>query len=107
MSRSLFSGTSLMFNAVNADYLMFCMEYITFVVQETIVINVFGCGHNVVISFYQVPIHSLVLLMLSCFLCGFLAIVTGDTSDEVYASVKDVITEQAGPMVWIPSTDSL
>jgi hypothetical protein len=38
---------------------------------------------------------------------SFVAVVTGDTSDEVYAAMKDVIFEQAGPVVWIPSSDLL
>jgi len=35
------------------------------------------------------------------------AIITGDTADEVYANVKDVIHDQSGPVVWIPSSDQL
>ncbi|ESN96607.1 hypothetical protein HELRODRAFT_95514 [Helobdella robusta] len=35
----------------------------------------------------------------------FTAIVTGDTGDEVYQNVKEVIAEQSGPIAWIPSQD--
>ena len=35
------------------------------------------------------------------------AVITGDTADEVYSNVKDVIRDQSGPIVWIPSNDVL
>jgi len=35
------------------------------------------------------------------------AIVMGDTADEVYSNVKDVVRDQSGPVVWIPSGDLL
>lgn len=35
----------------------------------------------------------------------FTAIVSGDTADDVYANVKDVIQDQSGPIVWIPTSD--
>ena len=35
------------------------------------------------------------------------AIVMGDTADEVYYNVKDVIRDQSGPVSWIPSNDPL
>lgn len=35
------------------------------------------------------------------------AIVSGDTADDVYANVKDVIQDQSGPIVWIPTPDRL
>jgi len=34
-------------------------------------------------------------------------VITGDTADEVYSNVKDVIRDQSGPVVWIPSGDPL
>jgi len=35
------------------------------------------------------------------------AVVMGETADEVYSSVKDVIRDQSGPVSWIPSADPL
>ena len=35
------------------------------------------------------------------------AIVMGDTADEVYTNVKDVIRDQSGAVSWIPSNDAL
>ena len=35
------------------------------------------------------------------------AVVSGDTADEVYAAVKDVIDEHAGPFGWITSNEML
>ena len=40
-------------------------------------------------------------------MCIVAAVVTGETLDEVYSSVKEVITDQAGPLAWIPSNDIL
>jgi len=31
----------------------------------------------------------------------------GDTADEVYSNVKDVIRDQSGPVVWIPANEAL
>lgn len=57
------------------------------------------------------------LLGLACFSVGskmglykfwiIVAIVSGDTADDVYANVKDVIQDQSGPIVWIPTPDRL
>jgi len=38
-------------------------------------------------------------------LLSFLAIVTGDTSDDVYNNVKGVIENESGPLVWIPAIE--
>lgn len=35
------------------------------------------------------------------------AIVSADTSNEVYAKVKDVIHDQSRPIIWVPSRESL
>jgi len=32
----------------------------------------------------------------------FSAIVSGDSPEEIYQQVKDIIEEQAGPVAWIP-----
>lgn len=37
----------------------------------------------------------------------FLAVVQGDTPEEIYAKVKEVIREQSGPTVWVPAKDKL
>jgi hypothetical protein len=35
------------------------------------------------------------------------AVVQGDTPEEIYVKVKEVIQEQAGPTIWVPSKDQL
>ncbi|XP_063244259.1 disks large 1 tumor suppressor protein [Bacillus rossius redtenbacheri] len=37
----------------------------------------------------------------------FTAVVQGDTPEEIYLKVKEVIQEQAGPTIWVPSKDQL
>ncbi|XP_046454181.1 disks large 1 tumor suppressor protein-like isoform X3 [Daphnia pulex] len=37
----------------------------------------------------------------------FTAVVQGDTPEEIYAKVKEVIREQSGPTVWVPAKDKL
>lgn len=37
----------------------------------------------------------------------FTAVVEGDTPEEIYAKVKDVIAEQAGPTIWVPAKEQL
>eukprot|EP00795_Rhopilema_esculentum_P016848 gene16848-8322_t len=37
----------------------------------------------------------------------FTAIISGETYEEVYSSVKKVIRQQSGPIVWIPTRDKL
>ncbi|EEB19505.1 Discs large 1 tumor suppressor protein, putative [Pediculus humanus corporis] len=37
----------------------------------------------------------------------FTAVVEGDTPEEIYAKVKDVIVEQAGPTIWVPAKEQL
>ncbi|CAG2101370.1 unnamed protein product [Medioppia subpectinata] len=37
----------------------------------------------------------------------FIAIVTGDTPEEIYAKVKLVIHDQSGPTIWVPAKDKL
>jgi len=31
----------------------------------------------------------------------------GETADEVYSNVKEVIHDQSGPVVWIPANEAL
>jgi guanylate kinase len=37
----------------------------------------------------------------------FTAVVTGDTPEEIYAKVKEVIRDQSGPTIWVPAKDKL
>jgi len=37
----------------------------------------------------------------------FTAVVTGDTPEEIYERVKDVIQEQSGDTIWVPSKEKL
>jgi len=37
----------------------------------------------------------------------FTAVVQGDTPEDIYVRVKDVIQEQSGPTIWVPSKDQL
>lgn len=37
----------------------------------------------------------------------FTAIIQGDTPEEIYEKVKDVIQEQSGDTIWIPSKEKL
>ncbi|KAK7873855.1 hypothetical protein R5R35_005718 [Gryllus longicercus] len=37
----------------------------------------------------------------------FTAVVQGDTPEDIYMKVKEVIQEQAGPTIWVPSKDQL
>lgn len=37
----------------------------------------------------------------------FSAVVEGDTPEDIYAKVKEVIKEQSGPTVWVPAREKL
>ena len=37
----------------------------------------------------------------------FAALVMGDTADEIYAKVKEVIRDQSGPTIWVPAKEKL
>ncbi|KAK2167781.1 hypothetical protein LSH36_24g09014 [Paralvinella palmiformis] len=37
----------------------------------------------------------------------FTAVVQGDTADEIYAKVKEVIHDQSGPVIWVPAKEKL
>lgn len=37
----------------------------------------------------------------------FTAVVSGDTPEELHEKVKDVIQEQSGDTIWIPSKEKL
>lgn len=37
----------------------------------------------------------------------FTAMVSGDTPEEVYERTKDVIQEQSGDTIWVPSKEKL
>jgi hypothetical protein len=37
----------------------------------------------------------------------FTAVIQGDTFEEIYEKCKEVITEQAGPIIWVPTKEAL
>lgn len=37
----------------------------------------------------------------------FTAVVQGDTANEIYAKVKEVIRDQSGPTIWVPAKEKL
>jgi len=37
----------------------------------------------------------------------FTAVVQGDTPEEIYERIKEVIDEQAGPAIWVPAKEAL
>jgi len=37
----------------------------------------------------------------------FTAVVQGDTADEIYAKIKEMISDQSGPFIWVPAKDKL
>lgn len=37
----------------------------------------------------------------------FTAVVQGDTPEEIYNQVKEVINEQSGPSIWVPTKEKL
>jgi len=55
--------------------------------------------------------HNFEILFLKCCVLNisdlFSAVVQGDTPEEIYAKVKEVIREQSGPTVWVPAKDKL
>ncbi len=50
---------------------------------------------------YCEEVHSVTLVFLVP------AVIVGDTADEIYAKVKEVIRDQSGPVIWVPSRDPL
>lgn len=55
--------------------------------------------------FFLLKIPTLTLIFI--IYCSLLAVVQGDTPEEIYARVKEVIREQSGPTVWVPAKDKL
>ena len=37
----------------------------------------------------------------------FTAVIAGDTPEEVYARVKDIIQQHKGPKIWVPCREKL
>ncbi|XP_059172698.1 disks large homolog 4-like isoform X2 [Physella acuta] len=37
----------------------------------------------------------------------FTAVVQGDTAEEIYSKIKEVISDQSGPHIWVPAKDKL
>ena len=52
---------------------------------------------NISINCYDKPVICIV----------FAAVVQGDTANEVYAKVKNVIRDQSGPTIWVPAKEKL
>lgn len=53
------------------------------------------------------PLVAEFVTKLTC-LCLFpTAVVQGDTADEIYAKVKEVIRDQSGPTIWVPAKEKL
>lgn len=40
-------------------------------------------------------------------LYNFLAVVQGDTPEDIYAQVKEIINEQSGSTIWVPAKEKL
>lgn len=60
----------------------------------------------------QLAFTRLTLLAMSCHLFAvvsffLLAIVQGDTLEEIYNQVKQIIEEQSGPYIWVPAKEKL
>jgi len=47
------------------------------------------------------------LVHIFMFCCIFSAVVSGDTPEEIYAKVKEVIRDQSGPTIWVPAKEKL
>jgi hypothetical protein len=47
------------------------------------------------------------MFLKSTFCFVVVAIVEGDSQSDVYSKVKEVIYEQSGNYIWVPSNDSL
>lgn len=50
---------------------------------------------------------SLLTLLPHCDHLWFAAIVQGDTLEEIYDQVKQIIEEQSGPFIWVQSKEKL
>lgn len=37
----------------------------------------------------------------------FTAVVQGDTPEDIYGSIKEVINQQSGPKIWVPTKEKL
>lgn len=42
-----------------------------------------------------------------CFSNGHEGVVQGDTIEDIYSKVKQLIWSQSGPVIWVPSKESL
>ena len=59
---------------------------------------------NLVTQVYRFFLYS---FLTDCYFSHLLAVVQGDTYDEIYTKAKDVIRQQSGPVIWIPSKEKL
>jgi hypothetical protein len=37
----------------------------------------------------------------------FTSVITGESFDELFEKVKDVISDQSGPVIWVPQKEPL
>lgn len=40
-------------------------------------------------------------------MCELSAVVQGDTPEDIYDQIKEVINEQSGPNIWVPAKEKL
>ena len=46
-------------------------------------------------------------MIVNFLIASLTAVVQGDTANEIYAKVKEVIRDQSGPTIWVPAKDKL
>jgi len=46
-------------------------------------------------------------IIVNFLIASLTAVVQGDTANEIYAKVKEVIRDQSGPTIWVPAKDKL
>lgn len=56
---------------------------------------------------WAVPVFDDVTRSPLTLLCVCAAIVQGDTLEEIYDQVKQIIEEQSGPFIWVQSKEKL
>lgn len=45
--------------------------------------------------------------IITCVLLSLTAVVEGSSLDDIYIKVKNVIHEQSGNYIWVPSTENI
>ena len=51
--------------------------------------------------------HIIICKRFKRFYYFLIALVSGDTYSEIYSQVKEIIRQQSGPVIWIPSNEKL